>query len=230
MRSEDIEKFWEESVSKELNENKKESGEKYKRVLNAAIKIFSKRGFAGSRTSEIAKEADVAEGTIFRYFPKKEDILMEMIIPLVIKFYRPILLEKNRKILEKSKKESITELLETIFKERYHLIDENMDILKILCIEALYNKDIRTLFTEKISEDILNLGLGVVEAQKEQGEVRDIESKQILRAGMSMLIGYILLNRFVPSFFKSEPEEDFKVLVDILINGIGSKKETKSEK
>ena len=80
MKSDDLEQFWEQVLSKELGEGKGETGNKYARILESAIKIFSKKGFAGSRTSEIAKSADVAEGTIFRYFPKKDDILMEMIL------------------------------------------------------------------------------------------------------------------------------------------------------
>jgi len=36
-------------------------------ILDAATKIFAEKGYAGSRTSDIAKEANVAEGTIFRY-------------------------------------------------------------------------------------------------------------------------------------------------------------------
>jgi len=224
MRSDDLEKFWENIVSKESGDERIESGERYRRVLDAAIKIFSKRGFSGSRTSEIAKEANVAEGTIFRYFPKKEDILMEMIIPLVVKFYRPILLERNQELLSKSKEEDISHFLESVFKERYKLIDQNMDILKILCIEALYNTDIKTIFTEKISEDILKLALNIIREQKSRNSLREIEDKQILRAGMSLLVGYILLNRFLPDFFESDVDGDFSVLADIFLNGIAHQK------
>ena len=37
-------------------------------ILDAATKIFAEKDYAGSRTSDIAKEANIAEGTIFRYF------------------------------------------------------------------------------------------------------------------------------------------------------------------
>ncbi len=49
--------------------------EKEQRILEAAIAVFSEKGFSAATTSEIAKNAGVAEGTIFRYFKTKKDIL-----------------------------------------------------------------------------------------------------------------------------------------------------------
>jgi transcriptional regulator, TetR family len=40
-------------------------------ILDAATKVFAEKGYEASRTSDIAKEADIAEGTIFRYFKTK---------------------------------------------------------------------------------------------------------------------------------------------------------------
>jgi len=44
-------------------------------ILKAAAKIFAEYGFAGAKISEIAREAGVADGTIYLYFQNKEDIL-----------------------------------------------------------------------------------------------------------------------------------------------------------
>ena len=54
-------------------------------ILEAAIQIFSKKGFEGSTTKEIAKKAKVSEGTIFRYFKTKKEILIHMLNILVDK-------------------------------------------------------------------------------------------------------------------------------------------------
>jgi AcrR family transcriptional regulator len=43
-----------------------------KKIIDAAIKVFSEKGFEGATTSEIAQEAGVAEGTIFRHFSTKK--------------------------------------------------------------------------------------------------------------------------------------------------------------
>jgi TetR/AcrR family fatty acid metabolism transcriptional regulator len=52
------------------------SAEKYDRILEAAIAVFAEHGYFNSRISEIARRADVADGTIYLYFPNKEKILM----------------------------------------------------------------------------------------------------------------------------------------------------------
>ncbi len=43
-------------------------------ILQAAIEVFSNGSFKNSRISEIANRANVAEGTIYRYFKNKEDL------------------------------------------------------------------------------------------------------------------------------------------------------------
>ena len=44
---------------------KRKNNEKYHRIINAATKVFAKKGFYQSKISEIAKEAKVADGTIY---------------------------------------------------------------------------------------------------------------------------------------------------------------------
>ena len=46
--------------------------EKEQKILNAACLVFSQKGYSSATTSEIAKWAGVAEGTIFRYFKTKK--------------------------------------------------------------------------------------------------------------------------------------------------------------
>ncbi len=51
--------------------------EKYNLILDAAIKVFAKNGFYQSTVAQIAREAGVADGTIYLYFENKEDILYQ---------------------------------------------------------------------------------------------------------------------------------------------------------
>lgn len=44
------------------------------RIIKAAVALFSRQGFHGTRTREIARLADVSEVTVFRYFERKDDI------------------------------------------------------------------------------------------------------------------------------------------------------------
>jgi len=49
--------------------------EKRRRILEAAIRTFGRRGFHEARVAEIAAAAKVAEGTVYLYFRSKEDLL-----------------------------------------------------------------------------------------------------------------------------------------------------------
>ena len=52
---------------------------KHDRILHAAIEVFAENGYFNSRISDIAKKADVADGSIYLYFKNKEQILMAAI-------------------------------------------------------------------------------------------------------------------------------------------------------
>ena len=44
------------------------------KILEAALFLFSKKGYLGATTKEIAKEAGIAELTLFRHFASKEKL------------------------------------------------------------------------------------------------------------------------------------------------------------
>lgn len=53
-------------------------GEKYLQILDAAVKEFAENGYHRTQVARIAKEAGVADGTIYLYFTSKEDILVSL--------------------------------------------------------------------------------------------------------------------------------------------------------
>src|SRR5215468_8328634 len=54
------------------------AGDKRERILTAAERVFARRGFFAARVSEIAKDAGVADGTIYLYFKSKDDLLISL--------------------------------------------------------------------------------------------------------------------------------------------------------
>src|SRR5688572_28878458 len=49
--------------------------DKREAILRAAIKVFAGKGYFNSKVSDIAKEAGIADGTVYLYFKSKDDIL-----------------------------------------------------------------------------------------------------------------------------------------------------------
>jgi TetR/AcrR family fatty acid metabolism transcriptional regulator len=52
--------------------------DKRDRILTAAERIFARHGFFAAKVSDVAKEAGVADGTIYLYFKSKDDILISL--------------------------------------------------------------------------------------------------------------------------------------------------------
>lgn len=55
---------------------------KQKELLAAALKLFVENGFHGTPTSKIAKEAGVANGTLFHYYPTKDDLIVSLYVSI----------------------------------------------------------------------------------------------------------------------------------------------------
>jgi TetR/AcrR family fatty acid metabolism transcriptional regulator len=47
-------------------------------IINAAIRIFAQKGFYTANVADVAKEAGVADGTIYLYFKSKDDLLISL--------------------------------------------------------------------------------------------------------------------------------------------------------
>ena len=52
----------------------KEPEERRKEILNAAIKVFSEKGYEKTSITDIAKSIDIAQGLGYRYFSSKEEL------------------------------------------------------------------------------------------------------------------------------------------------------------
>lgn len=132
----EIEEEKEENELKEVKEGKKHL------ILKAAQKVFAEKGFNGAKTAEIAKEAGVAEGTIYRYFNTKKDLLLELSQLLV--------LSPLGDMLQELKGKSNETILKAIIKNRINLVKENVSLVKIVLIEGQYHPELRKLFSEGI--------------------------------------------------------------------------------
>lgn len=56
----------------------RKTGDKYQAIIDAAIKVIARHGYHQAQVSRIAREAHVADGTIYLYFKNKDDILISL--------------------------------------------------------------------------------------------------------------------------------------------------------
>jgi AcrR family transcriptional regulator len=60
--------------------------ERPRQILDAAFAVFAERGLAAARLDDIAKRAGLSKGTIYLYFPNKEELFREVVRSTVIAF------------------------------------------------------------------------------------------------------------------------------------------------
>jgi TetR/AcrR family fatty acid metabolism transcriptional regulator len=58
-----------------LVETKPESADKRRHLLDAAVRVFARKGYHASRVGDIAEEAGVAHGLLYHYFKSKDEVL-----------------------------------------------------------------------------------------------------------------------------------------------------------
>ncbi|AKN32661.1 transcriptional regulator [Clostridium carboxidivorans P7] len=190
-------------------------------ILEAAMKVFSEKGFQGSRTSEIAKEAEVAEGTIFRYYKTKKDLLIGLLIPLIIKFFKPLAIKSAETIIENKKNKPIDELMEDLLLDRLNLIHSNFPLIKTIFMEAAYQPELLKTIQKNLGPKVIPFINNFMEQNIKNENFKDIEPTLMTRTMMSLLLGYIVLGNVFPDYFSSEnDEEEIKQIVDIFLHGV----------
>lgn len=57
---------------------RKPEGDKRRQILDAAVAVYARKGYFASRISDIAAAAGIADGTVYLYFKRKEDIIVSL--------------------------------------------------------------------------------------------------------------------------------------------------------
>lgn len=58
----------------------REKDERRREILRAAIRCFRQRGYEGTTLDQVAREAEIAKGTIYLYFPSKADLFATLLL------------------------------------------------------------------------------------------------------------------------------------------------------
>jgi TetR/AcrR family fatty acid metabolism transcriptional regulator len=119
---------------------------KHSKIISAATKVFAKKGFFTARISDIAKEAKVADGTIYLYFNNKYDILLSVFEEEVGK-----IVEKTDKLL--GNEEDPKKMLEIFTIQHLMAMKKNKNLAEVIQIELRQtNKVIKDYRNDRFSE------------------------------------------------------------------------------
>lgn len=189
-------------------------------ILEAAIEIFSDKGFSAASTSEIAQKAGVAEGTIFRYYKTKKDLLLSIVGPTMSRMIAPFVMRNFNGVLDMPF-ESYEAFLRAFIVNRLDFARKNFKIIRILVQEIPFQPALRQQFAENVLDQVLERVTAITEHFKAEGEVIDAPTPAIIRFTISSVIGYLLARLLLMPEKDWDDEDEIRLLISFMLHGIG---------
>jgi TetR/AcrR family fatty acid metabolism transcriptional regulator len=190
---------------------RRRSDDKRQRILQAAVKVFARKGYFAAKVSEIAKRAGVADGTIYLYFRNKEDILISLFDEIMAEH-----VEEGRRALAQAA--TPAERLLTVAERHLGLLDRNRDLAVVFQVELRQSTRFMKRFSASWLKDYFALLDDAVEEAQRDGLLRaELPRKLVTRAFFGAL------DEMVTSWILADKDYDLvrwaAPLVDLLLNG-----------
>jgi AcrR family transcriptional regulator len=185
-------------------------------ILEAARKIFAKKGFRGVTVDQIAEAAGLAKGTLYQYYRSKQEIYLAALRHGVTE-----MMEQTRQKVDTA--EGIRLKLEAFVRTRLNYMEENRDFFGVYHAEfgnithpASMNKEFRILYQRQLQF--------LESALRDAHRSEEIRSPSIETAATVIYEGTrgLILRRML-GWSNTTVEQDIKSLVSILWKGIGSR-------
>ncbi|MDK2799014.1 MAG: hypothetical protein PWQ70_633 [Clostridiales bacterium] len=207
---------------------RKKQGDKENAIIEAAVKVFSQKSYHGSTTSEIAKEAGVAEGTIFRYFRTKKDILSKILIKVIESYAQTVVVDSLREFLTNYKDSNANEkeVIKALLRERLKVIEANLPLVKILFTEIQFHPDLRKVWVEKVVRPSMDLAVAYIEKKKKEGKIKaEVNAEVATRSFVGMVFFMVLSKLMLYEKLDLSLSESGELdqIVDILFEGIAAR-------
>lgn len=187
--------------------------DKHQRILDAAVKVFAQKGFFLAKVSEIAREAEVADGTVYLYFQNKDDLLIsifEVKMRDAIARFRTATLEKK----------DARSRLECLVRMHFAEFQANPDLAAVFQVELRQSSRFMREYAKGELREYLNLIGEILEAGQQEGLIRkDLP--------MALVKGFVFgaldeqITAWVLGGMKYRLEPLIFPLVDLFLRGMG---------
>ncbi|WP_379971195.1 TetR/AcrR family transcriptional regulator [Ectobacillus sp. sgz5001026] len=115
------------------------------RIVEEALSLFAKKGFAGTTIADIAKGVQLSEGALYKHFKNKKEIFIACLLPLIegeIDSWLPQLEDVN----------TLEDIIAIMVRHRFELIFHNLDAFNILFTESLHDEELGRLFQKRLMQ------------------------------------------------------------------------------
>jgi AcrR family transcriptional regulator len=184
------------------------------RILKSALRLFSRRGYDGTTTRDLAEAANVAEGTLFRHFPNKKAILIEVATQGWVEILTDLLTEL-------SGMESYKAVAQVMKRRMMHL-HENTDMLRVCFMEAQFHPDLRDHIQTEVIVKMTDVAEAFFQTAMDQGIYRQMDAKMVARVflGMFAIAGFSQSTIMAPGAAAAEMQSMAEGLADIFLHGV----------
>lgn len=195
-------------VVRELKKDKP----KYRQIIDAAVIAISENGYHQAQVSKIAKQAGVADGTIYLYFKNKEDILISVFQEKMSVFVDTL------KEIVKSDNTSV-EKLSKMIENHFQVLANDHHLATVTQLELRQsNKDIRIKINEVLKEYLQLLDNILIEGIASGEFDKDLD----VRLARQMVFGTIdeTITTWVMNDFRYNLQDTAPKVIDLLLNGL----------
>lgn len=147
---------------------------KYRQIIDAAVVVIAENGYHASQVSKIAKQANVADGTIYLYFKNKEDILIS------------VFKEKMGRFIEKiehaiNEQETASDKLLKLINMHYKQLSNSPHLAIVTQLELRQSKPELRKEINKVLKSYLNVIDAIIQQGIEEDEIRKDINPQLIR-------------------------------------------------
>lgn len=136
-------------------------------IVAAAIALFGERGFGATRLEDVARRAGVAKGTVFVYFPTKEDLFRAV---------ARTVLESNLARVTSASAEldrPLAELVPLLLAQAATIGETSLPaMMRLLIAEARTFPDLPRVWHDEVVSKVLGLLTAAIERAQARGEIR----------------------------------------------------------
>lgn len=207
----------------QLIDDEEELTDKQKKIIVSAIESFAEKGYSATSTSEIAKKAGVAEGTIFRHYKTKKDLLLAIVAPVMAKFVAPFIIKDLQKVLHKDY-DHFEDFLKAMLENRRDFLIKNLPTLKILMQEIPFHPELRELFKEHIAVKIYAQFEKVVKHYQARGQIIEIPAYSVVRMTFTSIFGFLIARYMILPEADWDDEAEAERTIQFIMHGLAGPK------
>ena len=198
----------------------KKRTDKLENIDRAAIELFSHKGFANTSSKEIAERAQVAEGTIFRHYKTKENLLVHILLRF-INVLVPIYSNELIKDVSSQNFDSLEQFIGFFIQNRLTFVKKNVSMFRVFIKEVVYDDALRHKLLYEYSKDVQTLFYGLFDSFRQKGIIKDISNEEMLeRILKTVLIEFIWVFALTEEYKKMDEKQWIQKLTKQFIKGL----------